>query len=394
MRSYQVHEVRDTIERRLHQYRRQLSLLRSEKDRLESNNNNTGAGNTTATEPRRLNMNSVSGSVRRRLRSLRGLKQTMRRRTKPSNDPVATELQLHRVSAELQHMQEEYNAYVLESQRHLSRLKQFQESQEQHEQQGTETKSQPHENRIQTLIEVGLFEPEEVQRVNNTETDMYCDYCMCYRVIDYETEMYICVNCMRSTPYIEHDKKDLPYGERMQFTKNIAYERINHFRKWLTNIQGLERTIIPNEVIDNVRDAIYSNSFKRDDDTDITYSTVHYYLKKLGYSSHYQNIWQIIHTLTGRSLLYFTPRQITILITRFYKVQGPFERHKGKRVNNLYSGYLLRRFCQQEHWNEYLRYIPRLTTTECRKTHDVCYRAMCDDLIKEDPNTNWEFPEN
>lgn len=253
-------------------------------------------------------------------------------------------------------------------------------------------KVQKHDRTTEILIRLGLYNhdhtapPQLSEHTQSDEDDEYCEYCCCYKYIDRETEMYICHQCGRTTPYLENDKRNLPYNERMQFTKNVAYERINHWRKWLKQLQGEETRIVPQHIVTYLRKAIHSNQ------SQITYNTIRYYLKKRGYAQYYQNIWQIIQILTGNMLLYFSTRQISILVSRFYKIQEPFERHRGDRINILYSAYLLRCFCKQEGWYEYLRYIPQLKTAGCRSKHDDVYGAMCKDLQQEDPDMNWKFP--
>ena len=243
------------------------------------------------------------------------------------------------------------------------------------------TVSPEEESFIQKQIECGLYQPSQVKRLNTVDADDYCEMCLAYKVVDPTTDMHICKRCMRSTPYMENDSKNLSFGERIQFTKNIAYERINHFRKWITNIQGQERTIVPKEVIQRVEDAIYSNSFKSADNSDIDVETIKYYLRKIGHAKYYANAPQIERILTGRSVLTFTQKETNILISMFHQYLEPFEKFKkNKRENSLYYGYLLYKFCELQGWYQYLPYLGRwrLKSEDCRAEHDEIWKQICE----------------
>lgn len=243
------------------------------------------------------------------------------------------------------------------------------------------TTSPQEEAFIQKQIECGLYQPTHIRRLDAHDSDDYCEFCKTYKVVDPATDMYICQTCMRTTEFMENDSKNLAFGERIQFTKNIAYERINHFRKWIATIQGQERTIVPKAVIQKVEDQIYANSLKSKDNSDINVETIKYYLRKTSQSKYYANAPQIERILTGRSVLTFTQKEVNILISMFHQYLEPFEMFKkDKRVNSLYYGYLLYKFCELQSWFQYLPYLKRwrLKSEDCRAEQDEIWKQICE----------------
>lgn len=76
--------------------------------------------------------------------------------------------------------------------------------------------------------------------------------------------------------------------------KRVIYNTMNYLEKILNNIQSIDRTKIPNEIIEGVRGEVKK----------INYLNVRKYLKKNKLSNYYQNIYLIIFEATGVRIIF------------------------------------------------------------------------------------------
>ena len=75
--------------------------------------------------------------------------------------------------------------------------------------------------------------------------------------VDYKG-LVICDKCSRQKQFlVEHEKPS--YKEPPKEVCFYAYKRINHFREILAQFQAKETTLIPNEVIENIKNQLIKN---------------------------------------------------------------------------------------------------------------------------------------
>jgi hypothetical protein len=129
-------------------------------------------------------------------------------------------------------------------------------------------------------------------------SSMICPECnqMSMAYIVTESTM-ICMNCGYCFFYqdfsLTHFKNaNTNNGE---FVCQFAYKRINHFREWLTQIQGKENTLIPNDLIIKIMKELKKERIQNPQD--ITKDKIKKYLKKNGLSKYYEHIPIIINKI-------------------------------------------------------------------------------------------------
>jgi hypothetical protein len=163
----------------------------------------------------------------------------------------------------------------------------------------------------------------------------------------------------------------------------MAYKRINHLTECLNALQGKEGTSVPQEVIEAVRAEFKKNRISST--SEIKPSKVKQYLKKLGYSSYYENIHTIANGISGVPTLKLSLELEKRFKDMFVQIQDPFFRHKPeKRKNFLSYNYVLYKFSELLGEDDLL---PFFTLLKCQKNlhaQDQIWKKICEDL-------RWEF---
>jgi hypothetical protein len=244
------------------------------------------------------------------------------------------------------------------------------------------------ENNARKLLlyraKIGMIDKKMISWINANNPDNFCLRCNQHKVVDYNIDHFICHSCLETTPFIENDTKNLSFKDNLHFVKITAYEKINHFKKWLSHSQAKERTTIPNEILRELAIYLFNNPNKRKrDNSDVNQKTLRKCLHRMKLSKYYQNIPNIEYLLAGRKPMRLNQSEEKELIGMFYKIQEPFEKHKGSRSNFLYYGYLLRKFCEINGWYHYAEKFP-LLQEDCLRKHDSIWEKICSDL-------KWEY---
>ena len=194
-----------------------------------------------------------------------------------------------------------------------------------------------------------------------------------------------CTNCGYSTFYQDfslsyYNNHTMNNGE---FICQFAYKRINHFREWLTQIQGKENTVIPPNLVIQIMKELKKERIN--DVNDITYDKIKKYLKKNGLSKYYEHIPIIINKICRRDKLSISTETERVLIDKFGEIQAPFERHRPRgRKNFLSYSYTLHKLCQLIGRNDLLPMFPLLKSRTKLYVQDDTWEKICNDL-------GWEF---
>ena len=194
-----------------------------------------------------------------------------------------------------------------------------------------------------------------------------------------------CTNCGYSTFYQDfslsyYNNHTMNNGE---FVCQFAYKRINHFREWLTQIQGKENTVIPSNLVIQIMKELKQE--RTNDVNDITYDKIKKYLKKNGLSKYYEHIPIIINKICRRDKLSISTETERVLIDKFGEIQAPFERHRPRgRKNFLSYSYTLHKLCQLIGRNDLLPMFPLLKSRTKLYVQDDTWEKICNDL-------GWEF---
>lgn len=236
-----------------------------------------------------------------------------------------------------------------------------------------------------TIFQKYLYDVENVHNMDTlsavlekeTIDDIYtCSKCKNPMKIDGSQSIMVCEKCGHSENYIEsytfHEQND-----------SMAYKRSNHLVECLNSLQGKEGTTVPQEVIDAVRAEFKKNRISSSNE--IKPTKVKQFLKKLGYSAYYDNIYSITNRITGLPTLKLSASLEKKFKDMFNEIQEPFERHKPpERKNFLSYNYVLYKFSELLGEDELLPYFPLLKCRQNLHAQDVIWQKICADL-------RWEY---
>ncbi|AGE53518.1 putative transcription factor [Acanthocystis turfacea Chlorella virus GM0701.1] len=217
-----------------------------------------------------------------------------------------------------------------------------------------------------------LISASEQESIKQTYT------CRCggRRDIDAAENMLVCNECGATEVYTEsysfHEQND-----------SMAYKRSSHFSECLNALQGKEGTTVPKEVVEAVRAEFKKNRISTS--SEIKPSKVKQFLKKLGYSAYYDNIYSITNMVTGLPAIKLSASLEKQFKDMFSEIQGPFERHKPpERKNFLSYNYVVYKFSELLGEDDLLPYLPLLKCRQNLHAQDKIWKGICNDL-------QWEF---
>jgi hypothetical protein len=208
-----------------------------------------------------------------------------------------------------------------------------------------------------------------------------CNSCFKGELIPMDDEgVLICNVCFRNIKYlIENDKPS--YKEPPKEVCFYAYKKINHFKEILAQFQGKETTLIPMEVIDNLKNQIKK---ERINIQYLTYNDTKLLLKKLGYNKYYEHI-NFIKDKLGIKPPIISQELEDTLCNFFIEIQYPYAKHcPDYRVNFLHYYYVLYKLFELIGESSYLKEIPLLKDREKLIEQDTIWSKICFEL-------NWEF---
>ena len=204
--------------------------------------------------------------------------------------------------------------------------------------------------------------------------------------IDSKNGLIICTNCGSCEQHYDYSANGMNYSDSAHIetvSQPFSYQRKNHFREWLNQLQGKEVTVIPDTVINLILLEIKKERITNSDD--ITSERIKKYLKKLKLNKYYEHIPNLISKITNKPPLTITKDFEEVLLELFDKIQEPFKKNCPKdRKNFLSYSYTLHKFCQLLGKDEYLIYFPLLKSREKLFEQEKIWRGICDDL-------KWKF---
>ena len=121
--------------------------------------------------------------------------------------------------------------------------------------------------------------PEEAGNIVQRKNIFNCKECGCNTVRDTADGKLICYTCGLTEIFNISDLPEWNHAENHEYIKPYSYKRTNHFKEWITQIQGREGTTVPEEVIQ-----LLILEIKKERLTDkslITYYKIKEFLKKL-----------------------------------------------------------------------------------------------------------------
>ncbi len=243
--------------------------------------------------------------------------------------------------------------------------------------------SQNNKEEVYKMYMAKCFPEESGISVERVKDVYVCKECQGNTVQDTSSGLLICYTCGLTEKFNISELPEWNHAENHEYIKPYSYKRTNHFKEWITQIQGREGTNVPEEVIQLL--IIEIKKERLTDKTLITYHKVKEFLKKLKLNKYYEHIPNIIHKITCNKQLVISQELETKLTEMFNEIQEPFEKHCPKtRKNFLSYSYTLYKFFQLLDKNEYLIYFPLLKSREKLFEQENIWRGICKEL-------NWKF---
>ena len=223
--------------------------------------------------------------------------------------------------------------------------------------------------------------------INNINMTSYyfdsncCNICNTGELIFIENEgVIICNKCYNTHKfYIENDKPN--YREPPKEVCFYAYKRINHLREILAQFQAKETTLIPEQIIENIK-----NQVKKERITiqELTNKKTKEILKNLGYNKYYEHI-PFIKEKLGIKPPVMSQELEEKLCNLFTEIQPVYAKYCPRdRVNFLNYYYTIYKLCELLGERQFLSYFPMLKDREKRMEQDAIWKNICRDL-------DWEF---
>jgi ribosomal protein L37AE/L43A len=212
----------------------------------------------------------------------------------------------------------------------------------------------------------------------------FCKDCNEDMVIEKQQGIYICLKCaqVQAIPVDSETYKN-SNSTVSESVKYSIYERKNHFKEWLNQLQAKESTDIPPEVFDSI--LVELNKMRITNLANIDATLIQKILKKLNFSKYYENIYHIMYRLNGIQPPTLTREMEDRLLGYFKQIEEPFRMFKKKnRKNLLRYSYVLYKLCELMELDEFLPCFKLLKNRNKLMEQDVIWQSICNHL-------GWEF---
>ena len=211
----------------------------------------------------------------------------------------------------------------------------------------------------------------------------WCEACQADKFLDTAQAALICPCCGLSVQY-QDDLTTPQYSDCVMFLSPFAYQRINHFKEFLAQLQAKNNMAeIPDSVIAAIKKELKKERIV--DPEEITMVRIRRYLKKLHLNKYYEHVNSITCRISGK-----TPPRLSVdlevrFVQMFKEIQAPFEKHCPKERKNFLSySYTLHKMCQLLGKHDLLAYFPLLKSREKNYVQDCIWKGICSEL-------DWEF---
>ena len=225
---------------------------------------------------------------------------------------------------------------------------------------------------------MSIVHPEETSISNSRLGEMVCYGCEVEMVINHAKNWCcpVCGETIQNLTELDTSKSQSKNQYYQEQTKFSVYQRMNHFKEWLKQIQAKENTDIPESVIETVRSELRKMMVTNMEE--ITYSQVRAILKKTNLAKYYENIFYIVHKISGLpppTISYDTEMELERL---FRQVEEPFQLYKDKnRKNILRYGYILCKLCELLELDDILHCFKLLKNRDKLIRQDNIWKQIC-----------------
>jgi ribosomal protein L37AE/L43A len=221
----------------------------------------------------------------------------------------------------------------------------------------------------------------------------YCFNCKKFKVTTYDESIMVCPKC--GSQSIITQKYTRPITSDTQVDcKSYEYQRFTHFCDWIDKIQGKEKQVIPDYIIEAVNREI-RREFKTDKLETLTEKDIKRYLKKYKnkgkkkYDIYYVNSTKILWLVTNIQPLQMTAEMESNLQSMFMAIQEPYELYKEDKHNISGYSYILSKFCQLLGYYEFLPKFNLHKNEALTYKHDMIWKKICKYMGGEEKG--WKF---
>ena len=205
-----------------------------------------------------------------------------------------------------------------------------------------------------------------------------CTICNTNLLLNLIEGISVCNLCGEQN-YILIDSEKASYKDPPAEYNYFSYKRINHFSSWLAQLQSLESTDIPNDIIDNI--LIELKKQRIINIANITNKKIKEILKKLKLNKYYEHIYYIMNKINGIPPITIDPYIVNKLKNMFRAIQNPFIKWCPlNRKNFLSYSYCLHKFFQLLGMDQYMKQFPLLKSREKLLGQDIIWKNICKEL--------------
>lgn len=244
--------------------------------------------------------------------------------------------------------------------------------------------------------DISKFIQQDLEKDDTKKVKNMCKFCKEKKELEIlDIKTFVCLSCGAQQEFFKNSTsyKDVT---RVNLLGKYTYERRIHFRDCINQYQGKQNSTIPQKVYEDIMQRLISYNLVDIDETipknirftRVTKDHIQLFLKDTGHTNHYEDVFLIYHTVTGKKLDDISHLEqklmddfdtLSTLYDKMFKHNKKIDRKSF--INTQYVLYqLLRRHkhqCKKEDFNI-------LKTLDRKNFHD----EVCKQLFEE---LGWNF---
>jgi len=225
---------------------------------------------------------------------------------------------------------------------------------------------------------------EKYEKIQIEQIFNFCRDCKKEMIVHKQHGIFICTSCGKTIDIaIDSETNKNPSVTVSENPKYSVYQRKNHFKEWLNQIQAKESTDVPDEVFDLIK--IELNKLRFYNLAELEPEIIRKILKKLNLTKYYENSFHIIFRLNNIQPPTLSRDLEEKLLFYFKQIEEPFKIYKNKnRKNILRYSYILYKLCELLELDDFLPCFKLLKNRNKLKEQDVIWECICKHL-------EWQF---
>lgn len=239
---------------------------------------------------------------------------------------------------------------------------------------------------IEKYVQISHTRPMGCPQPTPTEQHDWCDKCGARnKIVCSKNATSVCLACGESQPWQNAEAqaldmlwRDTSVGKGASY----SYKKANHMLSTLMRIQAKEPTVIPEEVLDNIRTKMKKLQLDPTDHRHLTPARVREILKEHKLPRFYANVHLIRFMLTGHRPPQMSEKQETDVMNLFNDVCSVYEKlqseGKVQRSNMLSYNYVLLKALELLGYEEFSESITLLKHRERLEEQEQVWKLICE----------------